>query len=497
MRQPEAATTPTPVDATGAPAAPGLVAARAARGGVFLLLRQIVVTLVNIGGGVALAHLLVPGEYGVYAVVILLASFGSSVGDLGLGASLIRQEMEPTRKEIAQVFTAQVGLGTGLAVAIWCLAPTAASWYSSRYVTPGLLRWASPVVLLLALRTVPSCLLDRHLQFGRVAAVETLQVLLFNGLAIAGAAAGWGGSALPVALFCQTLVGSVLLWVLKPVRVGLTLDYEGMSERMRFGLFFQASSVVSYFKDAISPLLIGLLLGSAAVGLTEWAETYATYCLLAMMILQRVYLPMFARLHDSPESLRRGLEVVIRLGNVVVAPLAVLSVALAVPGVRLIFGAKWVPGLHLMYLLALANVFVPTVAPLMAVLNAKGRSGTTLVFSLVWMLLTWVVGAPLVAAIGLVGYGCANIVAVLSNIAIIIWVRRSIPFSLAGVAMIWVRASLVGAAILIARHALPPDSLWSLGTYALIGLLSFGALVVATDPVTVQMARRVPWRRPA
>jgi O-antigen/teichoic acid export membrane protein len=473
------------------------VARRAAHGSLFLLVRQGVVTAVNLAGGITLARLLSPGEYGVYAVVVVLVAFGDSIGDAGLGASLVRQTRTPTNDEVAQVFTAQLVLGVVLGLLVWFAAPFVSHAYGSAYVTTGVLRWGAAAVVLLALQGVPSSLLDRELSFGRVAIVNTVEVLVFNGVAIGGAVGGLHANALPVALVAQTFVGVVMLWVLRPTTVGLTLHLGGMRERARFGIFYQASSFVSYVKDAISPLIVGILVGAVAVGYVEWAQTVATYSLVALSVMQRVYLPTFSRLREQTSQLRRAVEGSIRAGNAIVAPIAALSVVLAKPGIALVFGARWEPGLHVFYLLAFANVLVPTVAPLVALLNAQGRSGATFAMTLGWMVLTWVFGVPLIGVFGYLGYGIANVVVVLSNVGVIWWVRRTFPFGLPGLVAIWLRALAVGAVILGALQLHAADSLVWLGAYACAGAVAYLLIELLTDRDTVRLTKALFAKRAA
>jgi O-antigen/teichoic acid export membrane protein len=449
----------------------------------------------NLIGGVVLARLLLPGEYGVYAVVVVLVAFGDSIGDAGLGASLVRQGKPPTDHEVAQIFTAQIALGVVLGSLVWVVAPIVSHAYGSPYVTTSVLRWGAAAVMLLALQGVPSSLLDRDLSFGRVAIVNTAEVVVFNVVAIVGAVGGLHVNALPIALVAQSFVGAALLWILRPARVRLTRHLGGMRERVKFGVLYQASSFVSYVKDAISPLIVGILVGAVAVGYVEWAQTVATYSLLALGVMQRVYLPTFSRLRDETRHLRRAVESSIRAGNCIVAPIAVLSVVLARPGIALVFGARWEPGLHVFYLLAFANVLVPTVAPLFAMLNAQGRSGATFALTLGWMVLTWAFGVPLIGIFGYLGYGIANVVVVLSNVAVIWWIRRSFPVSLDGLVAIWLKAVLVGAGMVAALQFRSADSLGWLATYAGAGATAYILIEILTDRDTVSLTRALFARR--
>jgi O-antigen/teichoic acid export membrane protein len=72
-----------------------------------LALRQVAVQALNIGGGIFLARLLTPSEFGLYAIVTFLVAFLTAFGGTGLAASLIRQPDEPSEIEYRSLYTLQ------------------------------------------------------------------------------------------------------------------------------------------------------------------------------------------------------------------------------------------------------------------------------------------------------------------------------------------------------------------------------------------------------
>src|SRR6185295_19411891 len=109
--------------------------------------------------------------YGYAATVALLAP---AVGDLGLGAGLIRNESLGDRR---------IEGSFGLVFAFWlplCVAGAVAGsllgFYGFSTATVVAL-WAA--LLLLSLQTLPTALLERSMRFGGIAFVEVLQRLVF------------------------------------------------------------------------------------------------------------------------------------------------------------------------------------------------------------------------------------------------------------------------------------------------------------------------------
>lgn len=464
-------------------AAPAPLAGKAVRGAAALGLRQVLVHGMNLAGGVLLANLLSPGEFGVFAIVTFLLGFLLSFGDVGLGASLIRQPGEPDEADYRAVFTVQQLL-VGVALAVfWPLAPAIAGAYGRPPSDAWLFRLLALALLLTSFQTIPSVRLERQLEFGKLARVEVAQALVFNALAIGLAWAGWGALSFGYALLGRALTGAVLATLVSPWRIGWRWDAERIRSHLRFGVPYQGISLVSLLKDSLNPVLIGLLLGATQVGYVNWAMMVAAYPVLVLMALQRVYLPTFSRMRDAAGDLAVVVERVVRATNMMVAPLAVLTLVLAAPATPLVFGEKWLPALPFFYLFWAANLFVPTATPLMGLLNALGHSGTAFRFALLWMAGTWAVGAPLVVRFGAVGFAVANLVVQLSNFLLYRAAQRRVSFRLLpSVLPAWIAAGTAGVAAFALVRLLPEPSLAALAAVAAAGLVVYLVSLVALDP---------------
>src|SRR5829696_2836262 len=72
--------------------ADGSVVSLASRGAAHLLIRQSLISLVSLAGVLALTGLLDPDQFALYGYAATVALLAPAVGDLGLGAGLIRNK---------------------------------------------------------------------------------------------------------------------------------------------------------------------------------------------------------------------------------------------------------------------------------------------------------------------------------------------------------------------------------------------------------------------
>ena len=444
--------------------------------------RQVLVQGANVLGGILLARLLSPQDFGLFGIIVFLLGFLLVFGGTGLAANLIRQQEDPTEADYRAVFALQQMVVLSLVSLFWLVSP----WIVAAYGLPMTDVWVFRLVALSLFVTsfmvIPQVRLERSLDFHKLAAVEVAQAVVFNAAAVFLAWKGTGGMGLALALLLRAITGAVAVNLVNPWPIRWGWDWRRARRHLRFGLHFQSSQLISTLKDSITPVFVGLLLGVAAAGYLNWAVMVAAYPVLALMILQRLYMPAFARMQAHPEQLGRFVEKVIWATNALTAPLAILTLVLIEPITRLVFGEKWLVALPLFYLLWAANLLVPTAAPLMGLLNALGAARTTLAFTILWMTGTWVLGVPLILAYGSIGFAVANFAITLSAFLLFRVARSRVRFRILRVVVpTWFVAGVTGFGLALVATAWPVETLPALIAYSLAALLSYGGLMLAMN----------------
>jgi O-antigen/teichoic acid export membrane protein len=197
---------------------------------------------------------------------------------------------------------------------------------------------------------------------------------------------------------------------------------------------------------------------------------------MALFVLQRLYLPAFARLQNEKDQLKSLVENVIWATNAITAPFAILTMALIVPITATVYGPKWLVALPYFYLLWPANLFVCSVSPIMGLVNALGKSRIALYFLVISMVITWLVGAPLIWKYGAIGFPIANVCVQAGAFWLFRSARRLVPFRiLPVVAPVWGMAAVAGLFTYMACRLKFPHEIVSLVAYGCFGLFLYGA----------------------
>lgn len=416
-----------------------------AKGGLFLVVRQVLMQGLNIAGSIFLARILSPAEFGLFAIFTFFLAFLTAFGDVGLAASLVREEADPSQKDYSAVFTVQFMLVTVASGLFVFLAPMLTAAYGLGAESVNAFRMLGGVLWLTAFMSIPMVQLERRLAFKQIAAIEVAQALVLNLVAVLLAWFGYGIWSFALALLGRVVVGVALANAYAMWRPRWAWDWNLISHRIAFGLHYQGVKFISLVKDSVTPVIIGFLLGAASVGYVNWAGMVAAYPVMALFVLQRLYLPAFARMQTDRAALGRLVEGVIWLTNAIAAPLAVVTLVFSGSITAIIFGEQWLIALPLLYLFWVANLFVATATPAMSLLDAVGLSRVNFKFSVIWMLGNWVVGIPLLLLFGLAGYAAANLLVQLSNILLYRAAQKVAPFKiLKTIAPVWACAGIVG-----------------------------------------------------
>lgn len=455
---------------------------RTIKGGVALAVRHGIAWGLNILGSVFVARILSAEEFGFYSIAIFIQTFLIVFGDVGVGASLIRQPETPEEDDYKIVFTVQLLLSFILSLVFLSLAFWLPAWYkvSSTYFYFFCLLPIPAVIT--TFQSIPSVKLLRNLEFEKLAIVEMFQAVIYNVVVVASAYCQLGAYSFILGLISRALSGAILINLRYPWNVGLHWDFKKLKMLLNFGLAYQGSSVVSLIKDSIMPLFIGLLLGINMLGLVNWALMIAAYPSLVLSLFQRLYFPVFSRIQNDKVGLQIFAEHIIKITNSVCSIFSILIVVYITPVTVIIFNDRWSEAIPLFYVLWFANLFIPTINPLYGLLNAVGKSKVTLIFSIIWMISTWLFGVPLISRFGILGFGWANFLVQLTNILLILIVKKIIPIRLKVIAFPWVWAAFLGLISIFIQMYLPVNNLLGLALHCLLIAMIYFIGLFAQNP---------------
>ncbi len=433
---------------------------RAVKGVVVLTGRTFILSFISLFATGILTVFLSPSEFGIFWIVSAVVNFLGYFSDIGLAAALIQKKEKLDENDLKTTFTVQQILVITLLVILFLASPLLSRVYSLSPAGRFLLYALGLSLFFSSLKTIPSILLERHLEFGKLIIPQVLENLVYNSLAVFLAWKGFGVVSFTIAVLARGVVGLVAIYVLKPWMPRLGISRESLRKLLSYGIPYQANTLLATIKDDGMTAILGAVLGPAGIGLLGWAQKWGYAPLRFFMDhVVRVTFPAFARMQENKETLERSVTRSIFFISFLVLPSLIGLLVLAPLLVKIIprYG-KWEPALIPLYLISVNTVFASVTTELTNLLNAIGKIKITFKLMVMWAVLTWLFVPILSIKFGVNGAALGYSLVSVSSILAIFIARRYVSFSLLESFFKPAFAALVmGISILILINFLPSN----------------------------------------
>ena len=300
-------------------------------------------------------YFLSPSEVGLFSIALAAVMMIAVLQDFGItryiaGLTTVTPEQTDTCTSVAILFG--LAIVTVIGIAIF---PIATAYHDTRLIP--LLAILGASYLLTPFHMISTALMARDLDFRGLFAVNVASALTSAAVAITLAWNGWSAGALAWAMVAQALVRTLVAQALRPVRIPVPLRLRDARAVLNFGTGSAALIVIGAIGVRTPDLIIGGVLGFAAVGLFSRATALAAqlYTLLSGAV-GSIFYPAFARIRDRGEPLGPPyLRVVAAYCAVTMPAMAGLSIA-AVPLVRTLYGPQWAASADVLSYVALSEI---------------------------------------------------------------------------------------------------------------------------------------------
>lgn len=444
-----------------------------------LVLRNLLMQPISFLGFVFLSIFLQKWELGIFWAVSEIVGFLGYFSDVGLAAALIQKKREPTLKELRSIFTIQQLLVVSGVLLAFILTPFLEERFD--FQNGRFLYW----VLLLgfftsSLKTIPSVLLERRLEFGKIAVVDLTEQIIFTSLAVFLAWQGLGVDSWAWAVLGRSLVGVGMIYFFSPWKVGLSFNLEAIKPLFKFGVPFQLNSLLALFKDRLMNIFLWGVLGSRGLGVLGWAQRWAQLPLRFLMdSVIRVTFPAYSRLQDNRERLGRALEKSCFFINLFIFPV-LAGMGLLVPKLIDIFPQyhKWREAVVPFWWFLANFALGAATTPLVNAFNSIGKVRISFNLMVFWTVLTWLLVPPLTRLKG--ATGAAMGFCLVSATSWVAWwlAKREFNFSLTKAVFGPLIFSLIMTAGLLIADPYLPETIAGLIAFVILGGLIYGLMVV-------------------
>ena len=375
---------------------------------------------------IILARLLAPADFGLVAMAAVVVGFIELFNDLGTATAVI-QRKDPSQALIASMFWLNAGFGFVATLVLYLVSPLAGAFYREPAVIP-IMQALSVSLALSGLSTLQKSLLERDLEFGKLARIEIGTAVFAAVVGITSAFLGYGAWSLVYQMLAGNLLATLLVWWASRWRPSWQFDWAEIRSVMGFSLNLTGATIFNFFARNADKLLIGRFLGSQDLGYYDLAYRLMQFPLQGISaVIARVMFPLLSRLQDDSGQFGRTYVKMAAAIALISFPLMLGLTALVEPFVLMVFGKAWLPVIPLLLILAPLGAVQSITTTVGTIFTAKGRTDWAL-----W----WTIGSSVLIVLSFVlglRWGILGVTASYAIMSLLLtYPTFAIPFRLIG-----------------------------------------------------------------
>jgi lipopolysaccharide exporter len=444
----------------------------------------------------ALARLLVPRDFGVFAAALTFAQYLEVMLDFGVGSYLVYDQEKGRTPRLDVAFTLNLAITVVLTGVVVGVAPLTArlfgaAGHGSVFALMGL------YLFLRGWSQVNEALVQRDLLFKKLVIIDLTGALVRAGLSVGLAVAGAGVWSIVVGVLAGQTISTVTAYAVIRYRPRLRFERGLAKEMMKFGGNSVAIDLLTEVSLNGDYLVVGAVLGPTALGIYTIAYRLPELLINNLFwIFSDIAFPVYARSRQAGmDVLRRAMYRALRLTSLYGMAAGVGLAILSRDAIVVFFGPQWTSGIAAMVVLSLAAAFAATTYASGPLFPAIGKPGTLVAVNIPLTVFR-VSGFVLAAMYG--GIFWVAVVHLVSNVVMVV-VRVGITNRVAGTttaAQLRALLPAAAAAIGVAAGALPARLLMPAGAPSLVlvvvgGVVGAVAVLALVDRSTFGDVRRL------
>lgn len=390
------------------------------KGTFFYAIRQVLVTLIQLISSILVLRWLEPTSYGNYSIIALVLGLSQLIADGGFGVYLIQQQKEIVKEDLSEIVSFQFSMYLIIHLLLLCVYYYLDySGFNSKILLYLLITFfVIPVTILRASNYV---WLEKKLEFDKIAIVEVLETVIYSIFTLILAYKGLGVWSFVIAALLKAVFGYIL------IRRYKTWEYififpkftAKIKKAIQFGISYHTPTLINYLRVAANPIIVGPILGMAAVGIADRAIFFAALPLYFIgAVQQKVLFPYFSTIQSSEVKIKSNFEFVYYFSSILdkifYIPLIILT-----PIIINQFYPIWKDAIPLFYIAIIGNILFGSLSfSTFPLLNGLGKTKVIAVTSVISVIVTWVLIYPLINYFGIIGY---------SILGLFIWIIGLIP----------------------------------------------------------------------
>lgn len=322
---------------------------------------MLVTSVLQIAQLLILGRVLGPEIFGLIALVQIVIQFSQLFLEMGITDAIIQKE-KVTKIELSSLYWFSLFVGLVLFVVLLLSAPLIAFLFDETSLT-AMIQVVGISFLILPFGLQFQTLATKKLEFAQITKNEILATAIGVLLTIYLAAfTGLGAWSLVYGHIVTSLFRSIP-WMISGYRDPETrpqaiFSWPSIKGFVTFGMYRLGSTSINYFTTKIDQMIIGITLGSVALGYYSMAMNLIMQPVQKLnSMINRVAFPVFSKIQLDSSKLRKAYLLITNMLSSFNAPLLAGVIVLAPYAVPLLLGDEWERSVIIIQILCLYGLF--------------------------------------------------------------------------------------------------------------------------------------------
>lgn len=347
-------------------------------GGIFWSFgERILAQLVSFVVSIVLARMIVPEEYGIISIVMVVISICNVFVTSGFSTSLV-QKKNADDTDFSSVFYFGLVFSIILYIGVFFSAPLISKFYEYDSLT-NVIRVMSVTLIISSVKSVQHAKISRDMKFRKFFWSTLFGTIISAVVGVVMAYFGMGVWALVAQYLTNNLVDTLILSFTSRWRPKWKFSFKRLKVLLSFGWKVLLSSLLFTIYNDLRTLVIGKVYSSEDLAYYDKGKQFPRVIVANIdSALSSALLPVMSKMQDDLSSVKGVIRRSMRTGSYIVMPMVVGLAVIAEPMVSLLLTDKWLFCVPYLQLMCFAYALLPLQTANTQAVLAVGRSGISL-----------------------------------------------------------------------------------------------------------------------
>ena len=329
--------------------------------------------LISFVVSIILARILMPEDYGLIALVIIVINLLGVFVNSGLGTSLV-QKKEVDNADYSTLFWSNLCISILIYTLIYILAPFIANIYNNQTII-YILRIMGLNIPIMAIYSIQQAYMQRNMLFKKLLYSTIIGSIISAIVGISMAINGFGVWSLVWQYITNTIINTIVLNFIIKLKPSFIFSKDRFKKLFSYAWRITVSSFIGTFFEQIRGIVIGTKYSSTDLAFNNRGEQIPlviTNNINATM--ESVLFPSISKLQDDKEKVKRAMSRMIKTSSFILMPLLIGLFAVVEPVVKILLTDKWIECVPYLKIVCIQQCFSIINTINLQAIKAIGRS---------------------------------------------------------------------------------------------------------------------------